>query len=446
LEAMQRNAALWITGAFRTSPAGGVESLAGLPPIRFHIRKLTQRANVKSKTLLPSHPTRTLLQSHAGPASLACLRTMPQPLRDKLKSPVKDINSAYADVAESFEAFHQEAAPGSRLRDLFPDQISYSLAPWPKDEEGRGECIRRINQLRTGALATPGSFVVVGDGSAAEERQAVAACNVNALGVPPWDRRLVLGKATSTCAELLALAMGVQHAANSQGCHSILVFTDSVGAANLLLDAEPHSGQAHSIATCRLLRNWLSASPDHRISFHYVSSKASWGPHKEAHDAATSLKVPMGAAPRATLQWLRQQTVRSMVDAWISKFALPSYRGYQFLRLTLNGKDLQPTHLHRGPWLKYLWMEGADNPDVARFVRATLNHGPFGAYRRRFGFTDDPSCPCGHPLQDRLHILHQCAHYHREADPTQRLHLKTFIRFIQENPLAFSFAALPQEG
>ncbi|RXW11931.1 hypothetical protein EST38_g13925 [Candolleomyces aberdarensis] len=33
LKSMQRKAALWITGAFCTSPTGGVESLAGLPPI-----------------------------------------------------------------------------------------------------------------------------------------------------------------------------------------------------------------------------------------------------------------------------------------------------------------------------------------------------------------------------------------------------------------------------
>ncbi|RXW12783.1 hypothetical protein EST38_g13070 [Candolleomyces aberdarensis] len=44
LNSMQRKAALWITGAFRTSPTGGVGSLAGLPPISLHIQKLSLRA------------------------------------------------------------------------------------------------------------------------------------------------------------------------------------------------------------------------------------------------------------------------------------------------------------------------------------------------------------------------------------------------------------------
>ncbi|KXN86745.1 hypothetical protein AN958_09736 [Leucoagaricus sp. SymC.cos] len=44
LRQMQRNAALWITGAFRTSPSGGIESLASLIPIHLHLKKLTKRA------------------------------------------------------------------------------------------------------------------------------------------------------------------------------------------------------------------------------------------------------------------------------------------------------------------------------------------------------------------------------------------------------------------
>ncbi|KXN83397.1 hypothetical protein AN958_01483 [Leucoagaricus sp. SymC.cos] len=40
LNKMQRRAAIWITGAFRTSPLGDVEALAGLIPIHLHLRKL----------------------------------------------------------------------------------------------------------------------------------------------------------------------------------------------------------------------------------------------------------------------------------------------------------------------------------------------------------------------------------------------------------------------
>ena len=38
LKQMQRKAALWITGAFCTSPTGGTEALAGLIPVHLHLQ------------------------------------------------------------------------------------------------------------------------------------------------------------------------------------------------------------------------------------------------------------------------------------------------------------------------------------------------------------------------------------------------------------------------
>ncbi|RXW14702.1 hypothetical protein EST38_g11150 [Candolleomyces aberdarensis] len=70
LNSMQRKAALWITGAFRTSPTGRVESLAGLPPISLHIQKLSLRAIYRTATLLDSHLLRSLMRGeHARTAT-----------------------------------------------------------------------------------------------------------------------------------------------------------------------------------------------------------------------------------------------------------------------------------------------------------------------------------------------------------------------------------------
>jgi len=40
---MQRRAAIWILGAFKTSPSYGIEALAGLIPINLHLQKLGSR-------------------------------------------------------------------------------------------------------------------------------------------------------------------------------------------------------------------------------------------------------------------------------------------------------------------------------------------------------------------------------------------------------------------
>ncbi|PPQ91136.1 hypothetical protein CVT25_012425 [Psilocybe cyanescens] len=61
LSTMQCSAALWITGAFCTSPTSGVEALAGLPPINLLLCCLSERADYWFATLTPTHPVRAFL-------------------------------------------------------------------------------------------------------------------------------------------------------------------------------------------------------------------------------------------------------------------------------------------------------------------------------------------------------------------------------------------------
>ena len=47
LKKMQRRAALWITGTFRTSPSKDIEAIAGLIPITLHLCKLNGRHHLR---------------------------------------------------------------------------------------------------------------------------------------------------------------------------------------------------------------------------------------------------------------------------------------------------------------------------------------------------------------------------------------------------------------
>ena len=79
LAVMQRKTALWILGAFRTSPTRGIEALAGLIPIHLHLKKLTKRSCLRAATLLSQHALLSLLSvcnskgAHPHPQSLALL-------------------------------------------------------------------------------------------------------------------------------------------------------------------------------------------------------------------------------------------------------------------------------------------------------------------------------------------------------------------------------------
>ena len=55
LTKIQRRAAIWILGAFKTSPTGAVESLAGLIPIYLQIWKLVYCNYICMHTLADTH-------------------------------------------------------------------------------------------------------------------------------------------------------------------------------------------------------------------------------------------------------------------------------------------------------------------------------------------------------------------------------------------------------
>jgi len=46
LNKMQKQAVIWILGAFKTSPLFGVEAIAGLIPIKLHLQKLRGRSQL----------------------------------------------------------------------------------------------------------------------------------------------------------------------------------------------------------------------------------------------------------------------------------------------------------------------------------------------------------------------------------------------------------------
>jgi hypothetical protein len=55
LRKMQRRACLWITSAFKTSPMGAAETLAGVPPTHLHVKKLVEWSHIHTCALQASH-------------------------------------------------------------------------------------------------------------------------------------------------------------------------------------------------------------------------------------------------------------------------------------------------------------------------------------------------------------------------------------------------------
>jgi len=115
LKKMQQRAALWITGAFRTSPSEGVKAITGLVPINLHLKKLNSYHYLRYATIPLSHAINSLLDKHQNrnknhhKYSLANL-TSKQKL--KLKSPIKDVSERLNKIKDEFDLFYFIFHPG----------------------------------------------------------------------------------------------------------------------------------------------------------------------------------------------------------------------------------------------------------------------------------------------------------------------------------------------
>jgi hypothetical protein len=133
---MQHHAALWITGAFRTSLVGSVGALAGLIPINLHLQKLRAQSSYRIATLSPTHPLAALAHwpgskrvsqhwhSIARLSYNTCLR---------VHSLFAKAVHACCPLNEPFDADVDEARLGHHLMDLFSWRINFEESESKED-------------------------------------------------------------------------------------------------------------------------------------------------------------------------------------------------------------------------------------------------------------------------------------------------------------------------
>ena len=61
LDKMQRRAAIWILGAFKTSSTEEIKAITGIIPIKFHLQKLARRSQICPFKLPINHIIRDLM-------------------------------------------------------------------------------------------------------------------------------------------------------------------------------------------------------------------------------------------------------------------------------------------------------------------------------------------------------------------------------------------------
>ncbi|PPQ92618.1 hypothetical protein CVT25_007818, partial [Psilocybe cyanescens] len=237
---MQRSAALWITGAFRTSPTGGVEALAGLPPINLLLRRLSERADYWFATLTPTHPVRAFLSRfNCGTIALhpsLSIQTMSEPEIFRTSGTLFESNTNVLALTETLLPMNRLSRPGGRLMDRFADQVHFDdckISRGDADKELK-QRTKHLDKLRDKISENIGTYYAGTDARTdaslplSGRYQAIAASILFSGGVERWHARHVADKVTAPDAELYAIRSAIVNATLRDDCTDIFIFTDSM--------------------------------------------------------------------------------------------------------------------------------------------------------------------------------------------------------------------------
>ncbi|KXN85394.1 hypothetical protein AN958_11366 [Leucoagaricus sp. SymC.cos] len=444
LQQMQQNAALWITGAFRTSPSGGVESLAGLIPIHLHLKKLTKCACLQYITLPKSHPIHTLLSAHNAKGALPHPRSLDllsERNRATIQGPLVDADDILLNIEEKFSPLHNTNYPSLHLLDNFSDRFSFFDFNRSSLKELRNHS-RKLNARTFFTHSSPDTAIIVTDGSVPNDShlQASACYQIWHNGALLHSTTIPCGRCTSSEAELTAQHFGLWKALASlpNDITNYIILTDHLPSSYCLLDPSIHKGQYHTIATTNALCPWLECSSLHKIKFWYIPSKftlcdCNSAPNKPGRSCCLLCKVHLTVKlnhrharlrPSVSMSYLHKRTTNSCLKQWQHTFRINTqYRGHSFLMLRskhFQGDIILPQYHNGGSWLRELRtlysLDTSDLP-VTNFnvvicaICAITNHAPIGTYQSRFFPKESTRCRCGFWMESCKHIILNCPLY-----------------------------------
>jgi len=236
---MQRRAAIWILGAFKTSPTEGLKAITGLIPIKLHLHKLTSRSQLCSTALPKNHLIKTLmddpLNTHYKPPP-HLINSLTDCQKIFIKGHFMDSNNKLYGVFPSFSPLNPEFNPGSRIINIFPDQISFNLANKAKNKSSRSQ---QLDNMTIQSFMSPHMAIVVSDASVKNDiTTSVSHIHIHDQPLVKTVHHTVF--VTSTEAELFAIRCGINQACNKANISKVIVITDSIHVAKKIFDTKSH--------------------------------------------------------------------------------------------------------------------------------------------------------------------------------------------------------------
>ena len=205
---MQRRAAIWILGTFKTSPLEEVKAIVGLVPIKYHLQKLAGRSQLRSAALPTSHLIRLFMNDHSNNLSIPnphSINSLMNRQKSIAKSYLIDSNNKLYGIFPAFSPLHPEFNPGSRITDKFSDCFSFNLASKDKNDKKH---LQQLNEMTLQSFSSPNSAIIVTDANIKNDI-ATSISHIHIHNHPLTKMVYHDAYVTSTEAKLFAIRCGI---------------------------------------------------------------------------------------------------------------------------------------------------------------------------------------------------------------------------------------------
>jgi len=292
LNKMQRRAAIWILGAFKTLPLEGIEALAGLIPIKSHLQKIAKRSQICPFKLPKNYILNNLLDNSPHQSNLFNSHNMGS-LTNRQKVLTKghliDLKFKSYGNFPSFSPLDPEFAPGYHIIDNFSNHFSFNLAN-KKEKEKNNHRTQELDEIVLRNSLVPNTALVITDVSIKNDI-AMSISYIHSANCPLIKTVHHASFVISFEAELFAIRCGINQACSLNNVSKIVVVTDSIHVAKKIFDTGSHPFQIHSAAILNNLWNFFIAKDSNSIEFWECHSRLKWRFHHEVDKDSKSFLV-----------------------------------------------------------------------------------------------------------------------------------------------------------
>ena len=245
---MQRRATIWILEAFKTSPSEGIEAIAGIIPMKFHLQKIAKRSQIRPFKLPINHILRNLMDDSPPSSTIPNLHKislLTNCQRSLTKGHLIDSYNKSHEIFPSFSLLSIEFSPGHHIIDNFSDCFSFNLVN-RKEKTKDNICAQELDEMVLRVSSLPHTALVVTDASIKNDI-ATSISHIHLTNSPLTKTVHYASFVTSTEAELFAIKCGINQAYSKDYVSKIIVVTDSIHTAKKIFDSDSHPYQLHSI-------------------------------------------------------------------------------------------------------------------------------------------------------------------------------------------------------